>query len=182
MIGQCRKWLTLKAHLLASLWGFFLSKGSNPEPVAQIKEWSSPVVCWVFFFGFFWPDLWTLVSAKTVVFTVLCLCENRTGETCLLFFTDGWDFFILGHQTKLRPVLSLAMSKKDGKETRCPVDTWRFLFFVPYTVLYMLASLCLSAIFNNQAIMMPSWFKQWYSLLSSRQTGNWMTDLLQSGG
>lgn len=90
--------------------------------------------------------------------------------TCLLIFTD--DFFILGHQTKLRPVLSLAMSKKDGKETRCPVDIWRFLFFVPYTVLYMLAFLCLSAIFNNQAIMMPSWFKQWYTLLSSRQTGN----------
>lgn len=162
--------------------GFFSVEGIKSRTCCSDKRMVLTCYLLGFFFVFFWPDLWTLVSAKMVVFTVLCLCENRTGETCLLFFTDGWDFFILGHQTKLRPVLSLAMSKKDGKETRCPVDTWLFLFFVPYTVLYMLASLCLSAIFNNQAIMMPSWFKQWYSLLSSRQTGNWMTDLLQSGG
>lgn len=108
-------------------------------------------------------------------------CESK-GETCLLFFTDVWDFFSLGHQTKLRPVFSLVMSKKDDKETRCPVDIWHFLFFVPYAVLHMLASLCLSAIFNNQAIMMPSWFRQWYLLRSSHQRWNWMTGWLQPGG
>lgn len=43
-----------------------------------------------------------------------------------------------------------------------------FFIFVPYAVLYMLASLCLSAIFKNQAIMMPSWFRQWY------RQWNWM--------
>lgn len=56
-----------------------------------------------------------------------------------------------------------------------------FSFFVPYVVLYMLASLCLSAIFNNQAIMMPSWFRQWYLLRSSHRRWNWLTGWLQPG-
>lgn len=124
-----------------------------------------------------------------------CQCQ----DCCVLFYVCAWIergkpafcfslmfeiSLVLGHQTKLRPVLSLVMSKKDGKEMRCPVDIWHFLFFffVPYAVLYMLASLCLSAIFNNQAIMMPSWFRQWYLLRSSHQRWNWMTGWLQPGG
>lgn len=124
MIGQCRKRLTMKAHLLASVWVSFLLKGSNPEPVAQIKERSCFLSSSFFFLA---RSMDSCQCQDCCVHCFMFVRESNRG-TCLLFFTDGWDFFILGHQTKLRPVLSLAMSKKDGKETRCPVDIWRFLF------------------------------------------------------
>ena len=78
-------------------------------------------------------------------------------------------FFSLAH---LRPNWGLSLAlQRPGKMARnwgsCPVDIWHFstlLFCAIRRSFYMLASLRSLAMFENQIIVMPRRFKQWYSL------------------
>lgn len=112
-------------HICWRLIGFLLCRREQIQnPLLRWKN--GPHLLFVVFF-FLLNLMDSCQCQDCCVHCFMFVCESNR-ETCLLFFTDGWDFFSLGHQTKLRPVLSLAMSKKDGKETRCPVDIWHFLF------------------------------------------------------
>lgn len=83
LIGQCRKRLTLfKAHLWASVWVSFLSKGTNPAPVAQMEERSCHLL-FNFFFSFARSN--GLLSVPRLLCSVICLRVNRTGKPAFCF-------------------------------------------------------------------------------------------------
>lgn len=67
-----------KSHLLVSVWVSFLSKGTKPDPIVQMKESSC---------HFLLLDLNGLLSVPRLLCSVLFARESN-GETCLLFFTD----------------------------------------------------------------------------------------------
>lgn len=117
------------------LFGFLFCQ--REQILTPMLRWKNvPLIC-CSTSSFFLLDLMDSCQCQDCCVLSYVLRESNR-KTCLFFFTDVWDFFSLGHQTKLRPVLSLVMSRKDGKETRCPVDIWHFLFLC-----HMLFFICL---------------------------------------
>lgn len=103
--------------------------------------------------------------------TWLCFTLVFSRFVCLFFL---WD-------TRAKRGTSLALwclGNNGGESRRCPVDIWHFIFywFVPYAaLLYAWFLTFIGNIFENLAIVMPSWFKQWYLLfLSCSRRWQWM--------
>lgn len=130
-----------------SAWVSSLSKGTKTEPVGQMKRQDFPIICCMssLFCFYFLLDLADILSVPRPLcsFRLFHVCVSVTcnRDTCLSFslvFERFFFCFTLAHQTKLRPVLSLSVSRKDGEERRsCPVDIghFPFYFFVPYAAL-----------------------------------------------
>lgn len=123
-IRKIRNCLTKRLRIVS--WSFlcFLSKGTKTDPIGsdRRRNFLLPVVCFLYF-----CCNTHLVSAKTVVFCSIhvCICDfNRDTWRCFqsLVFWGLFVFlyllllfwFLFPLKTKLRPVLSLAISRKDG--------------------------------------------------------------------